>query len=192
MKYYEEIVLKDGRLCHIEHGTAYDAKEALELFILTHEQTDWLLSYRDEITMSESDEAKYLQEKSDSDSEIELVARVDGKIVGMAGIDRVGAYVKVKRRCEMGVCIAESSWGLGIGRALTRACIACARKAGYAQVELNVVAENKNAMALYRSEGFIEYGRNPRGFFSRLSGWQELVLMRLPLDDDSEGKLRTM
>ena len=30
--------------------------------------------------------------------------------------------------------------------------------------------------------GFVEYGRNPKGFRSRLTGWQELVLMRLELN----------
>ena len=33
------------------------------------------------------------------------------------------------------------------------------------------------------SEGFVQYGRNPKGFRSRYSGWQELVLMRLELLD---------
>ena len=65
---------------------------------------------------------------------------------------------------------------------MTEACIACARAAGYAQLELAAVAENEKALALYRSVGFTEFGRNPKGFRSRLSGWQELVLMRLELD----------
>ena len=77
----------------------------------------------------------------------------------------------------------KAHWGLGIGRALTEACIECAKKAGYAQLELEVVAENKSALALYKSVGFVEYGRNPKGFRSRLTGWQELVLMRLELEN---------
>ena len=66
---------------------------------------------------------------------------------------------------------------------MTEACIACARAAGYVQLELEAVAENERALALYRSLGFVEYGRNPKGFRSRLSGWQELVLMRLELEE---------
>jgi ribosomal protein S18 acetylase RimI-like enzyme len=62
------------------------------------------------------------------------------------------------------------------------ACIECARKAGFVQMELEVAAENEKALALYKSVGFKEYGRNPKGFRSRLSGWQELVLMRLDLE----------
>ena len=43
------------------------------------------------------------------------------------------------------------------------------------------MSENRAAIALYESVGFREYGRNPKGFRSRTSGWQELVLMRLEL-----------
>lgn len=63
------------------------------------------------------------------------------------------------------------------------ACVECARSAGYAQLELDVVADNERALALYQSAGFVEYGRNPRGFRSRELGWQELVLMRLELNE---------
>ena len=60
---------------------------------------------------------------------------------------------------------------------ITLACIQCAKQAGYAQLELDVVAENTRAIALYQKEGFVEYGRNPDGFRSRTSGAQELVYM---------------
>lgn len=53
---------------------------------------------------------------------------------------------------------------MGIGRALTMTCIECAKTAGYVQLELNVVSENYRAISLYKSIGFSEYGRNPKGF----------------------------
>ena len=105
----------------------------------------------------------------------------DGKVVGTAGITAVGDNYKVKHRAEFGISILENYWGLGIGRALTEACIECARKAGYIQLELDVVADNKRAITLYKRAGFQEYGRNPKGFQSRLTGFQELVLMGLEL-----------
>jgi acetyltransferase, GNAT family len=49
-------------------------------------------------------------------------------------------------------------------------------------LELEVVAENTNAIALYKKFGFKETGRNPRGFCSRYTGWQELISMLLELD----------
>ena len=64
---------------------------------------------------------------------------------------------------------------------MTAACISIAGEAGYAQLELQVVADNAAAVALYKSMGFTEYGRNPLGFRSRTTGWQSLLLMRLEL-----------
>ncbi len=49
---------------------------------------------------------------------------------------------------------------------MTEACIECAENAGCVQLELEAVAENKTALALYRSVGFVEYGRNPKGGWS--------------------------
>ncbi len=109
------------------------------------------------------------------------MAEVDGRIVGTAGIDRISRHEKAKHRANFGISIDQAFWGLGIGRAMTKACIECAGNAGYAQLELDVVADNGRALAIYESEGFKEYGRNPRGFRSRYTGWQELVLMRLEL-----------
>ena len=61
--------------------------------------------------------------------------------------------------------------------------IECAKNAGYRQVELDVRADNKSAIALYKKLGFVEYGRNPMGFNSRLTGLEELVYMRLELEE---------
>ena len=69
------------------------------------------------------------------------------------------------------------------GAALTGACIDCAKEAGFRQLELEVVGENETAVRLYKKYGFVEYGRNPRGFLTRDGRWQELVLMRLELED---------
>ena len=182
MEYCKTITLRDGRQCLLRNGTAQDAQASLDVFVRTHEQTDELLSYPDEITFTAREQADYLQKKTDSRGEIEILAIVDGTVAGLGGIECVGTQYKLRHRAEFGVSIDRSYWRLGIGRALTEACIECAKRAGYAQLELEVVADNVAALALYRSAGFTECGRNPRGFRSRLRGWQELVRMRLELD----------
>ena len=182
MEYDKTIQLKDGRRCVLRNGTARDGFAVYENFNLTHGQTDFLLSYPEENSMSPEQEAQFLQKKTESQREIELVAEIGGQIVGTAGIEQVGAKEKVRHRAEFGISVDQQYWGLGIGRALAEACVACAKKAGYAQLELNAVADNKRALKLYESVGFVEFGRNPRGFRSRLTGWQELVYMRLELD----------
>ena len=108
---------------------------------------------------------------------------MDDRIVGTAGIEAIGKKDKIKHRAEFGICIEKAYWGRGIGRALTKGCIDCAKAAGYSQLELEVVSDNAAAVSLYKSLGFTEYGRNPRGFRSRMTGWQEVVLMRLELEE---------
>ena len=183
MQYHKIITLKDGRTCTLRNGTAEDGRALLDIFNLTHAQTDFLLTYPEESSYTAQEEAEFLKQKTESTDEIEILAELDGKVVGTAGIECVARKEKTRHRAEFGISVDKSYWGLGIGRALTEACMECAKSAGYVQVELKAVAENKNALALYKSVGFVEYGRNPKGFRSRLSGWQELVLMRLELDE---------
>ena len=45
MKYFKTIKLKDGRDCTLRNGTKQDGKAAMDVFLLTHEQTDYLLTY---------------------------------------------------------------------------------------------------------------------------------------------------
>ena len=182
MNYHKTITLKDGRTCVLRNGTAEDGRALLDVFNLTHAQTDFLLTYPEESTHTAQQEADYLARKAQSTDEIEILAELDGTVIGTAGIGCVARKEKTRHRAEFGISVDKTYWGLGVGRALTGACIECARTAGYVQLELMAVAENKAALALYKSVGFVEYGRNPKGFRSRSTGWQELVLMRLELN----------
>ncbi len=181
MKYYRVIRLKNGLECCLRSGEERDGQAVYDNFNLTHAQTDFLLSYPEENSFDAEQEGRFLQEKADSEREAELVAVIAGKIVGTAGIEAVGVKYKVRHRASFGISVDKAFWNLGIGRALMTACIECARQAGYAQLELEAVAENARALALYRSVGFTEYGRNPLGFRSRAAGYQEIVSMRLAL-----------
>ena len=183
MIYNKTVILKDARMCIIRNGTEMDGEGTLYNFILTHEETDNLIQYPDEIKYTVHDEEKLMKTKKESPDMVELLAVVEGKIVGIAGIDPIGRAYKLKHRANFGISIEKAYWGLGIGRALMEGCIECAKKAGYKQVELDVRADNTNAIALYESMGFVEYGRNPLGFNSRITGMEELVYMRLELEE---------
>ena len=187
MKYSGTFILKDGGTCIIRNGTAQDAEQVLRNFILTHRETDFLTTYPEETSFTVDQEREYLKKKADSEREAELVAVVNGEIVGTAGVDQIRAAEKTKHRASFGISIAKAWWGRGIGRALTEGCIQCAKAAGYTQLELEAVAANERALALYQKAGFVEYGRNPKGFRSRQNGWQELVLMRLELNSQEGG-----
>lgn len=181
MKYNRTITLENGLEVLLRNGVEADGKAVFENFNLTHSETDYLLSYPEENSFSAEQEGQFLAEKSDSTNEIEIIALVNGKVAGTAGIESIGSKYKTRHRAEFGISLAKEYWGLGIGQALTDACIQCARQAGYTQLELDVVADNERAISLYKKSGFVEYGRNPMGFYSKINGFQELILMRLEL-----------
>ena len=181
MKYSKTIILKNGVECCLRNGIESDGQAVWDCFNLTHGQTDYLLSYPDENSFDVMQESQFLKEKSESSNEIEIVAVVGNVVVGTAGIEAIGTKYKVRHRAEFGISIAKEFWGLGIGWALMNACIECAGNAGYTQLELSVVAENTRAISMYERAGFVEFGRNPKGFNSRTAGFQELIYMRREL-----------
>lgn len=181
MLYNDIIRLKNGKECLLRNAEGTDAEGFLDYFIKAHGETDYLTTYPDETGRDLSEMSARLSAAAKSACDIELLAVVDGRIAGSAGINMIRSRDKTKHRAEFGISILRDYWELGIGNALTAACIECAKKAGFLQLELDVVDKNESAIRLYRKHGFIEYGRNPRGFRTREGNWQELVLMRLEL-----------
>ena len=181
MRYAETVWLEGGVELLVRNAVASDARALRDIMQCTHAETDYLLSYPDEQGSDDEQEARALGETERSGNEVELVAVVDGKIVGSAGVLAVRSRRKLAHRARFGISVLRDYWGLGIGRVLMESCIDCARRAGYTQLELEVVADNERAVSLYRRAGFEEYGRNPRGYRSTFVGYQELVYMRREL-----------
>ncbi len=181
MIFNKTVVLKNNKTCLIRNATGIDAEEVLNNLILMHFQTDFLLSYPEESTFTVEQEAAFLANKEQSENEVQLCAIIEGKIVGTAGIDSLGNKYKIKHRADFGIAINKEYWGMGIGTQLSKACIECAKSAGYKQLEITCVSENNSAVSMYKKLGFSEYGRNPKGFYSKYTGFQELILMRLEL-----------
>lgn len=59
------------------------------------------------------------------------------------------------------IAVDAAAHGRGVGRALTAALIADARQTGIEVLTLDARGDNTNALRLYRSLGFTEYGRLP-------------------------------
>ena len=181
MRYAKTVVLKGGVEILVRNAVASDARALRETMRRAHAQSDYLLSYPDEQSIDDEQDARSLEETERSCNEVELIAVIDGRIVGSAGVSAVRSRRKVAHRARFGISILREYWGMGIGRVLMEASIDCARQAGYSQLELEVVADNERAVSLYRRAGVEEYGRNPRGYHSTSVGYQELVYMRLEL-----------
>ncbi|HEY1128914.1 MAG TPA: GNAT family protein [Roseateles sp.] len=112
-----------------------------------------------------------------------LVALDDGRLVGALTCERE-PRLKVRHIAHLvGMMVADSHRGRGIGRALLAAALARLRThPDLAQVTLSVTAGNRAAIGLYEGQGFVRYGCLPDAI--RLADGRGLDkdLMRLRLD----------
>ena len=63
MKYRNVIVLNDGSECLLRNAEASDAQAVYDIFCLTHEQTEHLLTYPDENSFDLAQERQFLIER---------------------------------------------------------------------------------------------------------------------------------
>ncbi|MFD6938739.1 GNAT family N-acetyltransferase [Streptomyces goshikiensis] len=89
------------------------------------------------------------------------VARLDGRVVGFGYWLRYARPTHRPHADLEKLAVDFALQGHGVGRALTAALVEDARAAGIEVLTLDVRGDNANALALYRSLGFSEYGRLP-------------------------------
>lgn len=95
----------------------------------------------------------------------EVLAGGHSHFVAVAGTNVLGwcdvlpVYGQMRSHVgTLGMGLARSARGQGIGKALIQAAIAGAWARGFARIELSVHSENTIAQALYRSQGFVQEG----------------------------------
>ena len=73
----------------------------------------------------------------------------------------IAPYKRYKHRCEVAIALYKEYCGCGIGKAMLQIVLDVAKQVGYEQAELEVAAENKDAIHLYEKLGFEKHGTFP-------------------------------
>jgi RimJ/RimL family protein N-acetyltransferase len=110
---------------------------------------------------------------------IVLFVFVDGKLSGVSDVtlkDRVQNHIG-----SFGITLAPETRGQGIGKLLMNLVITEAQKRilGLKIITLECFANNSIALNLYRSLGFSEYGRLPKGLNYRGSLVDEVLMYKM-------------
>lgn len=160
MKFEERKILpKDGRTCVLKPNSPEYAQEMLDYLRKTSAETEFLLRYPDEVKFTLESEKEILGNLLENPYAIMMIAVVDGKVAGNGSVNGIGDKRKIQHRCSLAIALYEEFWGLGIGTAMIDYMSELAGQIGWKQLDLEVVAENKQAIALYKKCGFIETGR---------------------------------
>lgn len=161
--YINTMIIKDKKDREIILRTAEenDAEKLIDYLKITAAETPFLIREPDEITLSIKQEQDFIRTKKDSENELLLIAEIGGRHIGNCSLMSAGGYKRYRHRCDIAIALYKEYCGLGIGKAMMKAVLDIAEKAGYEQAELGVIADNKPAIALYEKLGFKIYGTFP-------------------------------
>ena len=101
-----------------------------------------------------------------------LVAEIDGRIVGFAGMMYVSLGIDEAEGHLMNIATAPDAQRRGVARALCRQLFADAAVVDVDAITLEVRVSNAGAIALYRSFGFAPVG-NRTGYYTNPDGTKE-------------------
>jgi L-amino acid N-acyltransferase YncA len=118
-----------------------------------------------------------------NDDETDIVAIVDGRLVGHVNLQRERHPV-TRHVASLSIAVVADRRGLGIGTRLMKEAVDWSRRAGVEKLVLAVYPHNDAAIALYRRFGFVEEGRLAR--HSRKSyGYEDEILMAAWIGGDA-------
>lgn len=150
----------NGRKLVLRNAVEDEAEMLLKYLKQVYAETPFLIQEPDEITFTIDDEKKYIKENNDSNSDLLLIGMLDGKHVGNCSL--MGNHARrLKHRTSLGIVLYLEFTGLGIGKIMIEEVCKIAKENGIEQVELEVAANNRNAISLYEKLGFGKVGILP-------------------------------
>jgi L-amino acid N-acyltransferase YncA len=105
-----------------------------------------------------------------------LVARAGPRVLGWAALSPCSARLVYAGVAEVGIYVAASARGKGVGRALLAALIDASERSGVWTLQAGVFPENTASIELHRGHGFRDVGRRER--IGRLGDvWRDVILL---------------
>lgn len=182
MLYVEETFIgKNHKSYTLRSPEAADAEKMIAYLKTSAEETEYGLSYPEEMDFSVEEEEAFITNFSTSKGSIMISAFDGSTLVGSASLSGVFEKKKTMHRATFGIAVLKSAWGQGLGNKIVSELIGFAKQAGYEQLELEVVSTNLPAIGLYKKIGFEVYGERPRSFKLKNGAYSNELLMVLNL-----------
>lgn len=134
-----------------------DSARLVALLRTLYSETNFLLLEPDEFTVTEEQQARHIEQMSQSDSGVMVVCETDSELIGVV-FGKRGFARRTRHSLYVVIGVLQAWGGLGVGRALFQALEAWARSRGLHRLELTVDVDNRRAIALYEKCGFEREG----------------------------------
>ena len=172
------VLLKDGTQALFRSPRIEDAEALLDYLRATSEETEFVLRYPEECTLTLDQETRFIQSIIDSPSSVMILCEIDGRIAGNCQLS-IGSRIKVCHRGAIAVALYKEFWGRGIGTAMLAELIELGRQFGLMQLELEFVEGNERGRALYEKMSFEIVAARPDAYrFKDGSLHKEYIMVR--------------
>jgi RimJ/RimL family protein N-acetyltransferase len=150
--------LADGRILLIREAAAEDARSVLAYVQAISGESDFLSFGPGEFELTEPQEEEFLRKCRVADNQLYLLGIIDDVLVAMLSFSG-GRRPRLRHAGEFGMSVRRAYWGLSIGSLMLDALIEWARDGGIVKkINLRVRTENRRAIRLYESKGFVIEG----------------------------------
>lgn len=175
----KKIKLKNGKELVLTCPVLADAEEIAEYLNTIACQTRFISMDEADKKATKEGEEKWIEGILTDKKSLCILAKVDGKIVGVGNIDpKRGNRIRFNHVCLIGVSVLRDYWRLGIASALMENLIAFATKNSYEQIELDVVSSNESALHLYKKLGFKEAGKLTHAMKYPDGSYEDITIMQ--------------
>jgi RimJ/RimL family protein N-acetyltransferase len=159
-----EAVTRDGRPYVIRTAEVEDADAIVALERAVVAEGRWTITAAEDPEETRERRVRWICWHRDEPGALAVVAVASGGPIGVADL-KPGARRRIAHRVSLGVTVDAAWREVGVGRTLTETLLGwAAAQPGIEKICLGVLGTNVRAIALYRSLGFVEEGRQPRAF----------------------------
>ena len=158
-----------------------DAEKMISYLNIVGSESDNLMHGPDGFKAPVEAVKRRIQASHDADNSIILIALAGEKIIARAELDGYPG-ARLHHNARFSISVRKDYWNMKIGTMLMTKIIERARKMNLRNIELEVLAENKAAIALYHKMGFSDVGIYKNYWFAN-NVYSDAIVMQKCLDD---------
>jgi len=158
-----------------------DAEEMISYLNIVGRESDHLMHGSDGFKAPVEAVKRRIQASHDADNSVILIALAGEKIIARAELDGYPG-ARLHHNARFSISVRKDYWNMKIGTTLMTKIIERARKMNLLNIELEVVADNKAAIALYHKMGFSDVGIYKNYWFAN-NVYRDAIVMQKCLDD---------
>ena len=148
----------------IREAVPDDAEKMIPYLNQVGGESDNLLHGKNEFTVPIEGVKRKLAMSRDSENSIVLIALENDQIIARAELE--GYYpARIRHRAKFSISVRKEYWNQGIGTEMIKRIVEQAKKMKISIIELEVIADNARAIALYHKTGFTDIGIYQKYFY---------------------------